>query len=81
MSEENRKEQKIVILHGFEKPEILKVMKLLKENFQGEDLIFASTTPTSLTWKVEDLITELKQEHEEFKRIRQTKRENESPKE
>jgi D-ribose pyranose/furanose isomerase RbsD len=68
-----RKEQKVVILHGFDKPEILKVMKLLKENFQGEDLIFASTTPTSLTWRVEDLINELKQEHEEFKKMRQIK--------
>jgi len=68
------KEQKVIILHGFDKSEILKVMKLLKENFQGEDLIFASTTPISLTWKVEDLINELKQEHEEFKRMRQTNR-------
>lgn len=66
------KEQKVIILHGFDKSEILKVMKLIKENFQGEDLIFASTTPISLTWKVEDLINELKQEHEEFKRRRQT---------
>ena len=68
------KEPKIVILHGFDKPEILKAMRIIKENFQGEDIIFASTTPTSLTWKVEDLINELKQEHEEFKRMRQTNR-------
>lgn len=67
------KEQKVIILHGFNKAEILKAMKIIKENFQGEDIIFASTTPTSLTWKVEDLINELKQEHEEFKRMRQIK--------
>ncbi|WP_448375407.1 DUF3783 domain-containing protein [Fervidobacterium sp.] len=67
------KEQKVVILHGFDKSEILKVMKLIKENFQGEDLIFASTTSTSLTWKVKELIDELKKEHEEFKKIKQAK--------
>jgi len=49
-------------------------MKILRENFPGKDFIFASTTPTSLEWKVLDLIEELKKEHEEFKRVRNEKK-------
>lgn len=65
--------QRIVILHNFESSEIAKIMKILRENFPGKDFIFASTTPTSLEWKVLDLIEELKKEHEEFKRMRNEK--------
>ncbi|SHN58678.1 DUF3783 domain-containing protein [Fervidobacterium gondwanense] len=72
----SEKSEKIIIMHGFEKPEILQLMRVVKENFQGEELIFASTTPTSLTWKVQDLIEELKSEHEEFKKIKAAKLQN-----
>ncbi|MGB9614475.1 MAG: DUF3783 domain-containing protein [Fervidobacterium sp.] len=63
-------QRKIVLLHNFEKPDILKVMRIIKELFPGEDIIFASTTSTSLTWTVKDLIDELNKEHEEFKKLR-----------
>ncbi|MFN3692117.1 MAG: DUF3783 domain-containing protein [Fervidobacterium sp.] len=65
--------KKVILLHNFDKQEILKSMKLLKELFSGEDIIFASTTPTSLQWKLEDLLQELHQEHEEFKKIKEAK--------
>ncbi|ODN29934.1 DUF3783 domain-containing protein [Fervidobacterium thailandense] len=65
--------ERIVILHNFENFEIIKLMKILKENFPERDLIFASTTPTSLEWKVSDLIEELRKEHEEFKKLRHGK--------
>lgn len=64
-------ERKVVLLHNFEKQDILKIMKLIKEAF-NEDIIFASTTPTSLKWTVEDLLEELNKEHEEFRKIRKT---------
>ncbi|MGC8820424.1 MAG: DUF3783 domain-containing protein [Fervidobacterium sp.] len=63
-------QRKIVLLHNFGKPDILKVMRIIKESFPGEDIIFASTTSTSLTWTVKDLIDELNKEHEEFKKLR-----------
>ena len=63
--------KKVVLLHNFEKSEILKLMKAVKETFPGEEIIFASTTPTSLEWKVKDLIDELNKEHEEFKKMKQ----------
>jgi len=64
-------ERKVVLLHNFEKQDILKIMKLIKEAF-NEEIIFASTTPTSLKWTVEDLLEELNKEHEEFRKIRKT---------
>ncbi|MGQ9855193.1 MAG: DUF3783 domain-containing protein [Fervidobacterium sp.] len=75
----SEKSEKIIIMHGFEKAEILQLMRVVKENFQGEELIFASTTPTSLTWKVQDLIEELKSEHEEFKKMKAAKLQNNHP--
>lgn len=62
-------QRKVVLLHNFEKQDILKIMKLIKENF-NEDIIFASTTSTSLKWTVEDLLEELNKEHEEFKKLK-----------
>ncbi|ABS60415.1 MULTISPECIES: DUF3783 domain-containing protein [Fervidobacterium] len=69
--EETSQNRKVVLLHNFEKSEILKLMKAVKETFPGEEIIFASTTPTSLEWKVKDLIDELNKEHEEFKKMKQ----------
>ncbi|MFN4224655.1 MAG: DUF3783 domain-containing protein [Fervidobacterium nodosum] len=69
--EETSQNRKVVLLHSFEKSEILKLMKAVKETFPGEEIIFASTTPTSLEWKVKDLIDELNKEHEEFKKMKQ----------
>lgn len=69
--EETSQNKKVVLLHNFEKSEILKLMKVVKETFPAEEIIFASTTPTSLEWKVKDLIDELNKEHEEFKKMKQ----------
>jgi len=41
-----------------------------------KEFIFASTTPTNLEWKVQDLIGELKKEHEEFKKMKEQNQEN-----
>ncbi len=68
--EKTSQNRKIILLHNFEKSEILKLMKAVKETFPAEEIIFASTTPTSLEWKVKDLIDELNKEHEEFKKMR-----------
>ncbi|MCX7653934.1 MAG: DUF3783 domain-containing protein [Fervidobacterium sp.] len=63
-------EKKVVLLHNFEEQDILRVMKLLKEAF-NEEIIFATTTPTSLKWTVETLLMELNKEHEEFKKLKE----------
>ncbi len=60
--------EKVIILHGFSREEIFKISGLLKQAFKGEDIILATTTPTSLQWKMSQLIDELKKEHEYFRK-------------
>ena len=62
--------EKVVIFHGFSKEELNRITELLKKSFPGQDIIMAITTPTSLQWKVGELISELKKEHEYFKKKR-----------
>ncbi len=64
-------EEKIIIFHGFSKETLLKIMDAIKKTTKGEDIIMAITTPTSLEWKVKDLVEELSQEHRYMKKERE----------
>ncbi len=59
-----------IIINGMSKEQILRIMKTIKnmENLP-ENIIFASITPTSSQWTVEELIKELKQEDLEMKKV------------
>ncbi|RLL82784.1 hypothetical protein CN13_03720 [Petrotoga sp. HKA.pet.4.5] len=59
-----------IIINGMSKEQILRIMKTIKnmENLP-ENIIFASITPTSSQWTVEELIKELKQEDIEMKKV------------
>ncbi|PNR93238.1 hypothetical protein HWHPT5561_00195 [Petrotoga sp. HWH.PT.55.6.1] len=59
-----------IIMNGMSKEQILRIMKTIKnmENLP-ENIIFASITPTSSQWTVEELIKELKQEDIEMKKV------------
>ncbi|MBB6063212.1 hypothetical protein HNP65_001676 [Thermosipho japonicus] len=66
------KEKAFLIIHGFkQKDELFKLIKLLKDNFPEKELIFATTTPTNLEWKLSDLIVEIEKEHEFMKKTKQ----------
>ncbi|HOK33972.1 MAG TPA: DUF3783 domain-containing protein [Fervidobacterium sp.] len=69
-------EERVIIMHNFEKGEVSKLLKVVREAFPDKEFIFASTTPTNLEWKVQDLIGELKKEHEEFKKMKEQSQEN-----
>ena len=69
-------EERVLIMHNFEKGEVSKLLKVIREAFPDKEFIFASTTPTNLEWKVQDLIGELKKEHEEFKKMKEQSQEN-----
>jgi hypothetical protein len=69
-------EERVLIMHNFEKGEISKLLKVIRETFPDKEFIFASTTPTNLEWRVQDLIGELKKEHEEFKKMKEQSQEN-----
>jgi len=61
--------EKVIIFHGFAREELPAIMKAIKEAAgKEEDIIMAVSTPTSLEWKLKDLITELVREHEFFKK-------------
>ena len=69
-------EERVLIMHNFEKGEVSKLLKVIREAFPDKEFIFASTTPTNLEWRVQDLIGELKKEHEEFKKMKEQSQEN-----
>ncbi|MGB4752675.1 MAG: DUF3783 domain-containing protein [Fervidobacterium sp.] len=69
-------EERVIIMHNFEKGEVSKLLKVIREAFPDKEFIFASTTPTNLEWKVQYLIGELKKEHEEFKKMKEQNQEN-----
>ncbi|QTA38133.1 DUF3783 domain-containing protein [Thermosipho ferrireducens] len=64
------KEKRYIIMHGFSRDEVLKILKLMRENFPEKELIFATTTPINITWKLEDLINEIDKEHETMKKLK-----------
>ncbi len=58
------KDFKAVILHGYTNEEAVAVMRAVKAlGFGAASTAFATTTPTSIEWKVEDLIEHLAEEH------------------
>ncbi len=55
---------KAVILHGFSNEEALTIMRAVKSlGISASQTAFATTTPTSLQWKVEYLLEHLHEEH------------------
>lgn len=66
---ENPGKEKVIIFHGFSKEELPEIMKVIKKAAgESADIIMAVSTPTSLEWKLKDLIAELVREHEYFKK-------------
>jgi hypothetical protein len=60
-------DQKIVLLHGFSRDEVLAAMRALKEAVPAfGDAAFATTTPTNMDWKLGDLIGHIGEEHSQF---------------
>ncbi|WP_175059613.1 DUF3783 domain-containing protein [Thermococcus sp. 2319x1] len=64
--------RKFIIMHNLSNEEVKRVIKTVRS--QGINPIFATTTPTSLTWKLEDLLDELVREDEYFRKLREEKR-------
>lgn len=59
-------ERKFVLMHNLSNDEIKKVLSTFK-SAHVKDVIFATTTKTSLEWKLSDLLSELIKEDEYFK--------------
>ncbi len=64
--------QRVILFHGFTREELMLLINLLNSHPQvPRDIIMATTTETSLQWKVADLLGELAKEHEYFKKQKQ----------
>jgi hypothetical protein len=61
-------DKKVIILHNFKKEEYLQIIKSLESIGISNKTIVAVTTPTTLEWKLNQLIKELFIEDEEMKK-------------
>ena len=65
------KDFRAVVLHGFSNEEALTIMRAVKAlDLAVKPTAFATTTPTSLGWKVSDLIAHLAEEHAMARKMR-----------
>lgn len=63
----SKSDKKVIIFHGFSGEELNLVLDGLgKIEGKPENIIMATTTKTSLTWKVKDWLSELIEEHKEM---------------
>lgn len=65
-------ENPVVFLHGFSREQLFAIMRAVKSAAEGagidpSSIAFSSSTPTNLQWKVQDLIAEVREEHEYMK--------------
>ncbi len=61
-------EQKVVIAHGFEKDEILRLMRAVKNEFTKEvDIAFAMTTENSLKRNLGEVVLDISGDHKYLK--------------
>ncbi len=63
----NIEEQRIVLLHKISREKIGEIIREIRKRIPMH-IIFATSTPTSLEWKIKDLIEELKEEDLYFSR-------------
>lgn len=66
------KEIPVIFLHGFEHEQLIAVMRAAKKaaaeaGMDPSGIAFCSSTPNNISWKVEDLIREVQDEHEYMK--------------
>ncbi len=60
--------QKVVIAHGFEKEEILRLMRAVKKEFTKEvDIAFAMTTENSLKRNLGEVVLDISGDHKYLK--------------
>jgi len=70
---ENVQGTRVILLHNFSDSEVIEFINHYKKNENLPKSIIAVTTPTSLEWKVRDLMDELIKEDEEIKKRKKEK--------
>ncbi len=62
----------VIFLHGFEYEQLIAIMRAAKKaaeelGMNASDIAFCSSTQNNVSWKVEDLIEHVQEEHEYVK--------------
>ena len=58
-------DERLIFMHGFEREDVLKILRAIKTLVDDpRGVAFTTSTPTNLEWKVKDLISEVRKEHE-----------------
>lgn len=61
-------EERMILLHGFNREEVMKILKAVKSvAADPSEIAFSVTTDTNLAWTVQDLVKEVREEHEYMK--------------
>jgi len=69
MSEHEQIDERVVLIHGFSREETIAIMRAAKSAAADPlGIAFTTSTPTNLEWKLRDLLTEVREEHEYMRR-------------
>lgn len=66
-------ENPVVFMHGFSHEQMIAIMRAAKAaakelGMDPQNIVFSSSTPTNMEWKLKDLIAEVREEHEYMKK-------------
>ena len=58
-------DERVVLIHGFSREETIAIMRAAKSAVEDpQGVAFTTSTPNNIEWKLRDLITEVREEHE-----------------
>jgi uncharacterized protein (DUF1499 family) len=62
----------VVFMHGFEHAQLIAIMRAAKKaaeemGMDASNIAFCSSTPNNISWKVEELIEHVQEEHDHMK--------------
>ena len=58
-------DERMVLIHGFSREETIAIMRAAKSAVSDpQGIAFTTSTPSNIEWKLRDVITEVREEHE-----------------
>ncbi|MFP4267682.1 MAG: DUF3783 domain-containing protein [Spirochaetaceae bacterium] len=70
-----QQDERMILIHGFNREETIAIMRAAKTAVQDpQGVAFTTSTPSNLEWKLEDIIGEVRQEHEYMRKNPPTSR-------
>ena len=73
---ENTADEKVIIIHGFEREKVFEIMKSVKASVENpSEIAFSVSTPTNLEWKLKDIISDIREDHAYFMEQERLKKE------